>query len=43
MKEFWNERYGQKIYMYGKAPNAFFTQQLNELQKGNILLPAEGE
>ncbi len=43
MKEFWNERFGQNIYMYGKAPNVFFTQQLNELQKGNILLPAEGE
>ncbi len=43
MKEFWNERFGQKMYMYGKAPNVFFTRQLIELQKGNILLPAEGE
>jgi SAM-dependent methyltransferase len=43
MKEFWNERYGQKMYSYGKAPNAFFAQQLGQLPKGKILLPAEGE
>lgn len=43
MKEFWNERYGQKMYSYGKAPNVFFAQQLGQLPKGKILLPAEGE
>jgi 2-polyprenyl-3-methyl-5-hydroxy-6-metoxy-1,4-benzoquinol methylase len=43
MKNFWNERYGQKMYSYGKAPNAFFAQKLMHLPKGKILLPAEGE
>lgn len=43
MKQFWNERYGQKMYSYGKAPNAFFSQKLMHLPKGKILLPAEGE
>jgi hypothetical protein len=43
MKDFWNERYGQKMYSYGKAPNVFFAQQLGQLPKGKILLPAEGE
>jgi len=43
MKEFWNDRFGQSTYIYGKAPNVFFAEQLNKLQKGKILLPAEGE
>ena len=43
MKEFWNERYGQSMYSYGKAPNVFFALQLSTLPKGKILLPAEGE
>jgi 2-polyprenyl-3-methyl-5-hydroxy-6-metoxy-1,4-benzoquinol methylase len=43
MKNFWNERYGQKMYSYGKAPNAFFAQKLMHLPKGKILFPAEGE
>lgn len=43
MKKFWNERFGQTEYIYGKAPNDFFVNQLRELQKGKILLPAEGE
>ena len=43
MKEFWNERYGQKMYVYGKAPNVFFANQINLLPKGKLLLPAEGE
>ncbi len=43
MKNFWNERYGQKMYSYGKAPNAFFAQKIMHLSKGKILLPAEGE
>lgn len=43
MKEFWNERYGKSLYHYGKAPNVFFASQLNNLPKGKLLLPAEGE
>jgi len=43
MKEFWDERYGQTIYHYGKAPNVFYAHQLEKLAKGKILLPAEGE
>ena len=31
------------MYSYGKAPNEFFAEQLSELPKGKILLPAEGE
>jgi len=43
MKEFWNERYGQQGYAYGKSANLFFAEQLSKLKPGNLLLPAEGE
>lgn len=43
MKEFWNERYAEQEYVYGKAPNKYFEEKLDELRPGRILLPAEGE
>ncbi len=43
MKDFWNERYAAKDYAYGIEPNVFFSQQLENLPKGKILFPAEGE
>lgn len=41
--DFWNERYEQESYVYGKAPNAFFRQELDKREAGHLLLPAEGE
>ncbi|WP_081212190.1 class I SAM-dependent methyltransferase [Salegentibacter sediminis] len=43
MKDFWNERYSEKEYVYGKKPNTYFQEKLDELRPGRILLPAEGE
>lgn len=43
MKEFWNERYSEPRFVYGKEPNAFFKERLDLLKPGTILLPAEGE
>src|SRR5690606_27352328 len=43
MKEFWNERYNQSTYVYGKQPNSFYKSQLDLLLPGSILFPAEGE
>lgn len=43
MKDFWNERFGTEEFIYGTKPNKFFKQQLDKLQPGSILLPAEGE
>jgi hypothetical protein len=43
MKNFWNERYKQAAYSYGMAPNVFFAEQLQQIPKGSLLLPAEGE
>ena len=43
MKEFWDERYAEPDYVYGKAPNKYFKEKLDEIQRGKILFPAEGE
>jgi len=43
MKEFWNERYRNTQYVYGKKPNVFFAQQLEKLAPGTLILPCEGE
>lgn len=43
MKNFWDERYASKDYVYGIEPNLFFKDQITKLQPGKILLPAEGE
>lgn len=43
MKEFWNNRYAEKEFVYGTKANRFLKQSINELPKGNILFAAEGE
>lgn len=43
MKDFWNDRYGQPTYAYGKEPNTWFAECLQGLPSGSLLLPAEGE
>ena len=43
MEEFWNKRYAENEMAYGTEPNKFFASQLQRLQPGKILLPAEGE
>lgn len=43
MKEMWDERFGGREYFYGTKPNAWFREQINLLEAGRILFPAEGE
>lgn len=43
MKEFWDDRYKDPAYAYGTEPNQFFKEQLQQLNPGTILLPADGE
>ncbi len=43
MSSFWNERYGAKNYVYGKEPNVFFAEQIDNLIPGMLILPCEGE
>ena len=39
----WNDRYSSEEFAYGTAPNIFFKEQLEKLNPGSILFPAEGE
>jgi hypothetical protein len=44
MKEFWDRRYEEDGFAYGKKPNAFIEEQLKKIHPmGKILFPAEGE
>lgn len=43
MKEFWNTRYAEEEFVYGTEPNEFYRQEIQKLQPGKILFPAEGE
>ncbi len=43
MQNFWDERYSQPDYVYGKEPNAFYKPILDTLTPGKLLLPGEGE
>jgi SAM-dependent methyltransferase len=43
MKEFWDTRYKEEAFAYGKTPNLFFRENIEKLIPGKILLPAEGE
>ena len=41
--EFWDMRYGDKDYAYGKEPNVYFKSFIDSHSSGKILLPGEGE
>jgi 2-polyprenyl-3-methyl-5-hydroxy-6-metoxy-1,4-benzoquinol methylase len=41
--ERWNDRYSNAAFAYGEEPNNFFKEQIEKLNAGTILLPAEGE
>jgi SAM-dependent methyltransferase len=39
----WNDRYSADEFAYGEKPNNYFKEQIEKLDVGTILLPAEGE
>ena len=39
----WNERYSREEFAYGQEPNNYLKEQLQKLDPGTILFPAEGE
>jgi len=41
--EMWDERYANENFVYGIEPNRFFKEELEKLNVGRLLLPAEGE
>ncbi len=40
---FWNKRYSEHEYAYGEKPNTFFSEQLEKMDPGTIILPCDGE
>lgn len=42
-QEFWNTRYAKSRFVYGTKPNEWFAACFFRLDKGKLLLPAEGE
>lgn len=43
MKPMWEDRYSNEEYAYGEDANLYFKTQLQQLEVGKILFPAEGE
>ena len=41
--EFWNQRYSDQEYAYGKEPNQFFAEEIKKLTAGTALFPCDGE
>ena len=41
--ERWNDRYSKDEFAYGEQPNNYLKEQLEKLDTGTILFPAEGE
>lgn len=39
----WNDRYSSQEFAYGTKPNNYLKEQLEKLETGSILFPAEGE
>lgn len=39
----WNDRYSSEEFAYGTEPNNYLKEQLEKLDPGTILFPAEGE
>jgi SAM-dependent methyltransferase len=39
----WNDRYSNEEFAYGTAPNNYLKEQIEKLNPGTILFPAEGE
>ncbi|MFD2943510.1 class I SAM-dependent methyltransferase [Flavobacterium notoginsengisoli] len=39
----WDDRYSNEAFAYGTAPNNYLKEQIEKLNPGSILFPAEGE
>jgi hypothetical protein len=43
MIEFWNDRFAEPGFAYGREPNAYLAERIGGAGGGRLLLPAEGE
>lgn len=41
--DFWNQRYRESHFAYGKTPNLFLAENLPRFERGELLFAAEGE
>lgn len=41
--EKWNDRYRKSVFAFGEDPNDYLKEQIEKLDVGSILFPAEGE
>ena len=42
-KSFWDQRFAEEGFAYGEEPNRYLREQLDRLEPGALMLPAEGE
>lgn len=42
-RDFWNGRYAQEDFVYGKKPNGYLRAKLEDLVVGKAVFPADGE
>jgi hypothetical protein len=40
---FWDKRYSEEKFAYGREPNLYFKQKIDVLELGKLLLPGEGQ
>ena len=43
MKEFWDQRYREEGFAYGREPNDYFREVIDSMEPVTLLLPGEGE
>jgi 2-polyprenyl-3-methyl-5-hydroxy-6-metoxy-1,4-benzoquinol methylase len=43
LADFWNKRFANPEYVYGKEPNTFFKSVIDSLPPGKIFIPGAGE
>lgn len=42
-KNMWDERYSQNDFIYGKEPNLYFKEIIDEIKPGKLFMPGDGE
>ena len=42
-KEFWDQRFSDREFVYGKEPNQYYKEKMDKLPKEKIILPGDGE
>lgn len=43
IKKFWNDRFAESDFAYGKEPNDYFKSVIDKLEPGRVFIPGAGE